>query len=141
MKLFLVLAVFFAIAFLAFRVLKKQPKKGNGVSGSGISLSASKKDQNRFLATKIIPGDNACQASRDLQDSPFLNSEVNTPNLPLAECTQVANCRCKYVHQSDRRSDDDDRRDPSPLRSDLYLGTDGDDKRSQKRGRRNRDQA
>lgn len=125
-----------AVIVLVLLMLKKQPKKVNKPLRGRVSQAAASKDQNNFQATAIVPGENACQAARSLQGTSFLVREVNTPNLPLAECTQMSDCHCKYDHQDDRRSDDSDRRAFSTLRTALYLNTEADDKRGQTRGRR-----
>lgn len=135
MKVFLILGAI-AVIFFVLAILKRQPKKGNKYPRRLVSQAAVSKNQTRFQATKVVPGNNACLAAQDLKDTPFLKSEVNTPNLPLPECTQVSNCHCKYVHRDDRRSDENDRRTFSALRSTLYLNTEADEKRSHKRGRR-----
>ncbi|WP_166263830.1 hypothetical protein [Marinobacter caseinilyticus] len=135
MKFLLVLAV---IAVIVLVVLKKQPQKGNKHSRKRVSQAAVSKEQTNFHATKIVPGDNACQAAQDLQDKLFLDSKLNTPNLPLPDCTQASDCHCKYDHQGDRRSDESDRRLHS-LQTELYPAAEGADRRRQKRGCRTTD--
>ncbi|NMT65044.1 hypothetical protein [Marinobacter orientalis] len=137
MKFLLALAV---VAVIVLVLLKKKSKEGNKhirhkTPRKRASQAAANRDQANFQATKIVPGDNACQAARDLQDKLFLDSELNTPKLPLPECTQVSDCHCKYDHQGDRRSDEDDRR-LHTLQTELYPATEGANRRRQKRGRR-----
>lgn len=134
MKVLLILGAI-AVIFFVFAILKRQPKKGKKSPRGLVSQAAVSKNQTRFQATKIVPGDDACLAAQDLQGTFFLKNEVNTPTLPLQECTQLSNCHCKYDHRDDRRSDED-RRTFSTLRSTLYLNTEADEKRSRKRGRR-----
>lgn len=137
MKFFLVLAV---IAVFALVVLKKKPKKGNKNisdkhSRKRISQAAVSKPQANFQSTKIVPGDNACQAAQDLEGKHFLDSELDTPKLPLPGCTQVSNCHCKYEHQADRRTNEDERR-LHTLETELYPASEGTERRRKKRGRR-----
>ena len=135
MEVLLALVAIAVITF-AFLMLKKQPKKVNKPLRGRVSQAAASKTQNSFQATAIVPGENACQAARRLQGTSFLVREVNTPNLPLAECTQMSDCQCRYDHQDDRRSDDNDRRGFHTLREALYLNSEEIDQRAQKRGRR-----
>lgn len=140
MKFFLVLAV---IAVIVFVVLRKKPKKGHKnisdkASRKRISQASASKHQANFHSTQIVPGDNACQAAQDLQGRHFLDSELDTPNLPLPGCTQVSDCHCKYEHQADRRSYEDERR-LHTLQTELYPAAEGSERRRQKRGRRSTD--
>lgn len=135
MKVFLILGAI-AVIFCVLAILKRQPKKGKKYPPGRVSQAVVSKNQTRFQATKVVPGNDSCLAAQDLQGMLFLKNEGNAPTLPLAECTQVSSCHCKYDHRDDRRSDEDDRRTLSPLRSTLYLNTEADEKRSRKRGRR-----
>lgn len=136
MKVFLILGAIAVIFFVLAMMLKKQPKKGKKYPAARVNQAAVSRNQTRFQATKVVPGNDACLAVQDLQGTFFLKNEGNAPNLPLAECTQGSTCHCKYDHRNDRRSEEDDRRTLSPLRSTLYLNTEADEKRSRKRGRR-----
>jgi len=132
----LLLLVAIAVIVFVFMMRKKQPPKTNkNTRGRDIQVSASK-NQPSFQATTVVPGADACNAAQSLQGKPFLVREVNTPSLPLPDCTQVSDCHCKYEHQDDRRSEDNDRRGFHTLREALYLNTAEVDKRGQKRGRR-----
>ncbi|MEH6500011.1 MAG: hypothetical protein V7751_11535 [Pseudoalteromonas distincta] len=135
MKVFLILGAI-AVICCVLAIMKRQPKKDKKHPRGLVSKAAVSNNQTRFQATKVIPGNNACLAAQDLQGTFFLKNQGNTPSLPLPECTQGSNCHCKYDHRDDRRSDEDDRRTLSPLRSTLYLNTEADEKRSRKRGRR-----
>lgn len=69
-----------------------------------------KREQNArsdFRAVSIVPARPACKLARRYQDIRYLGGEA--PRLPLAGC-RVANCRCRYEHHADRRSED--RRNP-----------------------------
>ena len=137
MQFFLIPAVIVVILLV---LLKKKSKEGNKrirrkAPRKRASQAADNKDQANFQATRIVPGDNACQAARDLQEKLFLKSELHTPTLPLPECTQVLDCHCKYGHQGDRRTDEDDRR-LHTLQTELYPAAEGANRRGQKRGRR-----
>lgn len=137
MKFFLVLIV---IAVVVLVVLIKKTKKVNKktsdkYSRKHISQAEGSKHQSNFRATKIVPGRNACQAARDLQGKLFLNSELDTPGLPLPGCTQVSECHCKYDHRDDRRSGENERR-LHTMETELYPAAEGSERRRQKRGRR-----
>jgi hypothetical protein len=140
MKFLLLLVV---IAMVAFVLLRKQGKGGEKKAGRK-HLAArnyqvvANNNKTRFRATTIVAGDNTCQAALVLQDKLFLDSDHNTPSLPLADCTQASDCYCKYTHQDDRRCDGDDRRAPHKLAADLY-SAEGGDRREGKRGRRSSD--
>jgi hypothetical protein len=140
MKFLLVLAVTAGIAVIGLVLLKKKSKVGNKhirdkAPRKRASQAAANKNQVNFKATKIVPGDSACQAEGGLQDKLFLPSERNTPKLPLPECTQISDCHCKYEHQGDRRDDEDDRR-LHTMQTELYPAAEGPNRRRQKRGRR-----
>lgn len=140
MKFLLALGV---IVVIALAVLKMKPKGGNRKtrgrqSRTRVGQAAASSGQSSFSATTIVPGGNACQAARNLQSRLFLDSELNVPKLPLRECTQVQDCHCKYRHQPDRRSNEDDRR-AHTLETELYPVAEGEDRREPKRGRRSTD--
>lgn len=60
-----------------------------------------------FRAVSIVPARPACKLARRYQDIRYLGSDA--PRLPLAGC-RIVNCRCRYEHHADRRSED--RRNP-----------------------------
>ena len=62
---------------------------------------------NPFHAVSIEPSDGHCQAVDSLQIQRFLSEEA--PSLPLDGCV-AADCRCRYVHHTDRRGGARDRR-------------------------------
>lgn len=55
----------------------------------------------RFRAVSVRPGDESCEAARQLGQLRYLCAEA--PRLPLPECN-AATCNCGYWHHSDRRS-------------------------------------
>ena len=57
-----------------------------------------------FRAVSIKPGNDCCQAVRDLGDKRFLTLEA--PQLPLQDCSEYASCTCKYQKWDDRRQED-----------------------------------
>jgi hypothetical protein len=67
----------------------------------------------------------------------FLVEDNDTPQLPLPNC-DAKKCACTYSHHADRREENDDRRGPPGLRSDLQLYAREEDRR-RKRGRRKSD--
>ncbi len=60
-----------------------------------------------FHAVSIQPAEGHCAAVNTLQVQRFLSEEA--PSLPLEECG-AADCRCRYVHHTDRRDGSRDRR-------------------------------
>jgi hypothetical protein len=92
---------------------------------------------NRYKATSIICGENACAAVRAIQDKRFLVRDNDIPQIPLPGC-DVKKCTCVYAHHKDRREEEHDRRGPRGLRSDLHSHSTGSERRA-KRGRRKSD--
>lgn len=64
-----------------------------------------------YRAVSINPAGPSCAAALELEGERFLIGE--TPQTPVQGCTS-SNCRCKYIHHADRRSDQE-RRDPLDL--------------------------
>lgn len=63
--------------------------------------SASATQTSMFHAVSIAMDPSPCQAVKAYADQTMLSSEA--PVLPLQDCDQAA-CKCRYVHQDDRRS-------------------------------------
>lgn len=63
--------------------------------------------QGKYHCVEVQPGQQICEASRNIQGQRFLPAEA--PTFPLPGCDQQA-CQCRYVHHDDRR--DDSRRNP-----------------------------
>ena len=61
-----------------------------------------------FHAVSIRFLSSACSAAKSLEGKRFLSSAA--PRMPLPEC-DVMECKCRFVHHTDRR-EGDDRRDP-----------------------------
>jgi hypothetical protein len=64
-----------------------------------------------FHAVSIRFLSSACSAAKSLDGKRFLSSAA--PRIPLAEC-DVLECKCRFVHYSDRREGDDRRNPYSP---------------------------
>jgi len=94
--------------------------------------------RNRFRATSIAPGAGACGAVLEISGKRFLDVDKAVPKLPLSDCDAVK-CRCKYARHEDRREDQEGRRHPRSLQSELYDRTSGNNRRGNKRGRRKTD--
>lgn len=140
MVYFLILAGVVAVLVVLWKLKSTGGKRrvaGRRARKAGSRASVVHK-QAGFPATRIVPGENACQAAKDLQGELFLDSDHNTPKLPLPECTQISTCQCKYVHQTDRRSHEPDRR-LQTLQTELYPAAEGDERRSEEQGRRKTD--
>ncbi|GAB3271380.1 hypothetical protein [Parahaliea aestuarii] len=88
----------------------------------------------------IVCTQDACNAAQQMAGRAFLEAEGSTPVLPLQGC-DVARCQCRYAHSDDRRtaSDDNDRRLPASLQSELYPASENIDRRQRRRGRRRSD--
>ena len=56
----------------------------------------------RWHAVSVIADGNACQEAHLLSEVRFLS--VEAPRLPLEQCADPAQCRCRYRHHPDRRS-------------------------------------
>ena len=69
-----------------------------------------------YHAVSIKFTGNACAAAREMSGKRFLSGAA--PRLPLADCN-VLECRCRFVHHSDRRTETDRR---SQFRGGLGLG-------------------
>ena len=61
-----------------------------------------RKSKEPWHAISIVPALDACPAAVKLRDHRFLSKE--TPNLPLPDCTDRAECRCTYKHYAGRRA-------------------------------------
>jgi hypothetical protein len=69
-------------------------------------------------------GLDCCDVARDQSGTRYLCNEA--PMLPLADCTNSQQCRCKYQHWNDRRQED--RRSPVFSMASQYF--DGADRRT-----------
>jgi hypothetical protein len=90
-----------------------------------------------YKATSITCGENACAAVRAIKDKRFLVKDKDIPPIPVPGC-DAKKCTCIYAHHEDRREEDNDRRGPRGLRSDLHSFAMGAERRT-KRGRRKSD--
>lgn len=64
---------------------------------------------NPYHAISVEPGPKCCKEVSELEDQRFLAGAA--PSLPLRKCDK-ASCTCRYVHHSDRRSDEGRRAQP-----------------------------
>jgi hypothetical protein len=130
------------VIMLALLLRSGLRKPLSGQASARSSTSTTKKPappQNRYRATSIVTGPNACEAVKRLGDKRFLVAANEVPQLPLPGCNQPR-CTCKYAHHADRREElNDDRRGPPGLRSELHRHLDNEERRSKKRGRRRSD--
>ena len=60
-----------------------------------------------FHAVSIVPAEGCCSVADSIKVQRFLSDEA--PSLPLADCA-AEDCRCKYIHHTDRRGGARDRR-------------------------------
>ena len=126
MKL-LFLAVILLVVYVLHAGVLKRPKK------------AKLKPRSPFRSTSVASGAGACCAVKALETKRFLDVDKVTPRLPLADCDASA-CHCRYVRHGDRRFNDDDRRHPRSLQSQLYDRVGKADRRINRRGRRRADE-
>lgn len=130
-----------ALAMLALllRSALRKPGSMKASTSAGPATSAAKKPtppQNPYRATSIVPGRDACEAAKNLNNKRFLVAANEVPTLPLPGCNQPK-CSCKYAHHPDRREDGgSDRRGPPSLRSELHAHTGAEERRTKRRGRR-----
>lgn len=81
--------------------------------------SARAGDNTAFHAVAIKYSDKACDAAKAMTGRRFLSNAA--PRLPLPEC-DLLECRCRFVHYKDRRTDRDRR---SPFATSSASGTTG----------------
>lgn len=70
--------------------------------------SGAKSGNGSYRAVSIVAASDACAAAQALADQRILTSKV--PMLPLPDCSDPANCRCRFQKHPDRREGDDGRR-------------------------------
>lgn len=94
--------------------------------------AAVKKPPAAHHAVSIVPGSRCCAAVHALEGRRFLSKDA--PVLPLRQCNS-SDCTCRYQHHDDRRV--------GPRRArELSVAVDGwaeEDRRSERRGRRKKD--
>jgi hypothetical protein len=56
----------------------------------------------RYHAVTVESGGNACAQARALKGVRLLSLEA--PRLPLVGCDRHGDCKCKFLHHSDRRA-------------------------------------
>jgi hypothetical protein len=72
-------------------------------------------------AVSVISSGDCCEAAKELAGRKILMAEA--PKLPLADCTQPLQCKCRFKKFMDRRDGDEDRRHlGSAARSVWYAG-------------------
>ena len=88
------------IALVVTYVVLRKRKSGNNVRPDEKQSTASNPESS-FHAVSLKFSVNACQAARDMDGRRFLSGVA--PRIPLPGC-DANECRCKFVHHSDRRS-------------------------------------
>ena len=83
---------------------KKSESKPQSPTARPVKATAT----SEFHAVSIKFPSSACSAAKSLDGKRFLSGAA--PRIPLAEC-DVLECKCRFVHHSDRR-EGDDRRNP-----------------------------
>ena len=108
------LYVLILIVIVLFWLYLKRSKAHSSPTPKHSSTASSRKKE--FSAVSIQIGPHACSAANYLRDKKFLSSQA--PALPLSKC-DISDCRCKYSHHKDRRSEDD-RRYPSAIMQGVF---------------------
>lgn len=83
------------------------PAKGPAQNNSERERRTGFGEGDAFHAVSIVPAEGSCSAVNSIKIQRFLSEEA--PGLPLVDCGAV-DCRCKYIHHTDRRSGARDRR-------------------------------
>ena len=92
-----------AVVFFVVRS-KGSDSKPKSPAGRPVKATAT----SEFHAVSIRFRSSACSAAKSLDGKRFLSSAA--PRIPLTDC-DVLECKCRFVHYSDRR-EGDDRRNP-----------------------------
>ncbi len=119
------IAILVLILFLMFRSGAAPSKR------PAVAQPAKSGSNVEFHAVSIKFASNACSAAKNLEGERFLSNTA--PDIPLADCN-VGDCKCRFVHHSDRREGDDRR---NPYRAGI-AGETGEHKAEQRRGPRDR---
>jgi hypothetical protein len=142
--LIIALIILLIIVATIVAVLLWRAKKGNALNSRTKGIVKTKKrspqPRNPYKATSIIFNDDACDAVKSIGAKRFLDAERVIPPLPLPGC-DAQECSCRYERHKDRRTFSEDRRNPSPLHSDLRESVGETNRRQKKRGRREDDWA
>ena len=108
MNIVLVIAVL--ILVILWVIVRKREAKAQSRVAKEKTVSEIRSEVARkstpYHAVSIKFGDNACRAAKDLAGKRFLSGAA--PRLPLPDCN-VLECKCRFVHHSDRRSGADRR--------------------------------
>lgn len=104
--------LFFIVALVAvgFVFLARRGRSTAGTANGTRDANRRLTDTSKFHAVSLKPGSNACEEARAVEGKRYLANSA--PRLPLPGC-DVAACRCRFMHHSDRRGGDD-RRSPYP---------------------------
>jgi len=127
--------VLVAAALLLWRAVDRRRNKRTTTPSRALAHAP---DNHPWRATSIIFDDDACAAVKAIGRHRFLDAERDVPQLPVPGC-DVAKCRCRYAHHEDRRKDNEDRRHPAALHTELYEASGKHNRREGRRGRRKND--
>ena len=118
MEILLGAAVVVLIGLLLFFRRRDAKSKAANAKPAGQGRSRVAKKSTPYHAVSIKFAGNACAAAREMSGKRFLSGAA--PRLPLADCN-VLECRCRFIHHSDRRTESDRR---SQFQGGLGLGGD-----------------
>ena len=129
-KILLYVALILAISWLVIRILR----------GSRSSTESGAKqitdESSSYHAVSLRYSSNACDAAKSMTGRRFLASAA--PRLPLPECN-APECRCRFVHHTDRRTGKDRRSPFSPATMSGGTGTFKAERRQKKDRRKSAD--
>ena len=128
-KLLLFIALILAIGWLVMRLMRGGQKPSQAAPPTIADKSSP------YHAVSLKYSSSACNAAKAMTGRRFLSSAA--PRLPLPECDALQ-CRCRFVHHSDRRSGSD-RRSPFSPGSPGGTGTYRIERRQKKDRRKNAD--
>jgi hypothetical protein len=98
---------FIAIAVLvALLIFVRRRAAAENARPAPRPMTKSSSSSSRFHAVSIRYDSSACAAARSMEGRRFLSGAA--PKLPLPEC-DVAVCKCRFRHHSDRRTGKDRR--------------------------------
>ncbi|CAA0100932.1 Uncharacterised protein [Halioglobus japonicus] len=123
-----------------FGIFKSKPTKTSMKSAQRMRARVQQKhgkhcaggQDSPYRAAEIVVKEGACDTAKALAGTRFLMREV--PHIPVVDCVS-RRCTCTYLHHSDRRNKDGDRRAHFDTLTSAYVTT-GHSERRGSRGRR-----
>ena len=98
-------------------LLGKTPRKASAKKPMRSAVAKAAPGGKDFRGVAVVPGPASCSAVNDIVGKRYLAREA--PRLPLSNCTDPANCSCRFKKASDRR--DLDRRQVGVTETGLWF--------------------